>query len=254
MTKRPTSASVGPKAHHVPMSFATSSRSQLRDAAAVQIRELILAGLARPGQLLRLAPLAEHIDASVTPVREALLLLAQDGWVIQEPNRGFRVAAIRRSDVDDAYLVHAFVAGQLASRAARLRGPEEVENLRRLDREIKGLRDGDDLRAEQLNYELHDAIYAIAESPRLVLFVTAASRFVPRRYWATIPGWTELNRRGHKPIIDAVKAGDEEKAGILMSEHIRAAGKLLIAHLDTVGFWEELGETRSPSVGVPELA
>lgn len=249
MSRSAKRGSVGPKPHDIPMTFGSSNRSQLRDAAAAQIRELILAGLARPGQLLRLAPLAAHIDASVTPVREALLLLAQDGWVNQEPNRGFRVATIRRSDVDDVYLVHSYVAGQLAHRAAGMRAPDEVANLRRLDGEIKSLRDGDDLRAEQLNYELHDALYAIADSPRLVLFVTAASRFVPRRYWATIPGWTELNRRGHKPIIDAIEAGDQKNAGDLMASHIRSAGKFLVTHLDSVEFWDEIAAVDESSLG-----
>jgi DNA-binding GntR family transcriptional regulator len=217
--------------------LAPPARSQLRDAAAAQIRELIIAGLARPGELLRLAPLAERIDASVTPVREALLLLAQDGWVVQEPNRGFRVAAIQRTDVEDAYVVHAFVAGELARRAAKLATPESIEKLRRLDDEIKRFDGDDEIRQRQLNYELHDAVYAIANSPRLVLFVTAASRFVPRRYWTTIPGWRELNRSEHGPIIDAIERGDSERAGELMSAHITAAGQLLLAHLDAVGFW-----------------
>jgi DNA-binding GntR family transcriptional regulator len=217
--------------------LAPSGRSQLRDAAAAQIRELIIAGLARPGELLRLAPLAAHIDASVTPVREALLLLAQDGWVVQEPNRGFRVATMKRKDVEDAYLVHAFVAGELARRAAAAATPESIELLRRLDQEINSLDGTDEVRSEHLNYELHDAIYAIADSARLALFVTAASRFVPRRYWTTIPGWRELNRSEHKPIIDAVEAGNAARAGKLMSAHIAAAGQLLLAHLDAVGFW-----------------
>jgi DNA-binding GntR family transcriptional regulator len=217
--------------------MAPPARSQLRDAAAAQIRELIMAGLARPGELLRLAPLAQQIDASVTPVREALLLLAQDGWVVQEPNRGFRVAAMQRKDVEDAYLVHGFVAGELARRAAAAEAPDKIARLRALDAEIKTLDGRDELREELVNYELHDGIYDLADSPRLVLFVTAASRFVPRRYWATIPGWREINRRDHEPIVDAIEAHDADRAAALMTAHIAAAGRLLLAHLDAVGFW-----------------
>jgi DNA-binding GntR family transcriptional regulator len=196
-----------------------------------------MAGLARPGELLRLAPLAERIGASITPVREALLLLAQDGWVVQEPNRGFRVSPMPRNDVEDAYLVHAYVAGELARRAAGRAGPGSVDSIRELDAEIRALDARDAIRAELMNYELHDAIYALANSPRLVLFVTAASRFVPRRYWATIPGWPELNRDEHGPIIDAIAAGDGDRACELMTSHITSAGRLLLAHLDAVSFW-----------------
>lgn len=217
-----------------------STRHQLRDEAAAYIRELIISGQAAPGTLLRLGPLADRVAASVTPVREALLLLAQDGWVVQEPHRGFRVAAIRRDDVDDSYLVQSFVAGELAARAAQQPTQESVEELRRLDAEIRALRghEHDFLHVEELNYRLHGVIYALADSPRLVWFVQAASRFVPRRFWALIPGWLEHNRDGHGPVIDAVAAGDDERARELMAEHIRRAGELLVAHLDSIGFWE----------------
>jgi DNA-binding GntR family transcriptional regulator len=222
--------------------LAVPERSQLRDAAAAHIRELIVAGLARPGELLRLAPLAERIGASITPVREALLLLAQDGWVLQEPNRGFRVSVMRRNDVEDAYFVHGYVAGELARRAALRADAGNIEELRRLDATICALPPGEEVQSELLNYELHDELYAIAESPRLVLFVTAASRFVPRRYWATISGWSEINRLDHAPIIDAVASGNADLANELMTKHIQSACGLLLTHLDSVGFWANAGE------------
>jgi DNA-binding GntR family transcriptional regulator len=217
----------------------TFSRSQLRDSAAAHIRELIVAGLARPGELLRLAPLAERVSTSITPIREALLLLAQDGWVVQEPNRGFRVAPIRQSDVEDAYFVHALTAGELAARAAARIAPAEIETLRALDAEIQALGAGErHAELERLNYELHNVTYEAAESPRLVWFVTAASRFVPRRYWATIGGWTEMNRVEHGPIIDAIAAGDSDTARDLMARHVTHASELLISHLNAIHFWD----------------
>lgn len=215
------------------------SRTQLRDEAAADIRERIISGQAAPGTLLRLRPLAERIAVSVTPVREALLLLAQDGWVLQEPRRGFRVAPIRREDVADTYLVYSFVAGELAARAADSRTPEAIELLRRLDAETATLDTNSDVQhVDDLNYRLHGVIYDLAESQRLVMFVQAASRFVPRRFWATIAGWPEHNRTGHRAIIDALEARDREQARRLMTAHVWQAGQLLIDHLDSISFWD----------------
>lgn len=222
------------------LAVGSTARAQLRDEAAAYIRELIISGQAAPGTLLRLGPLAEQIAASITPVREALLLLAQDGWVAQEPNRGFRVAPISRDDVEDSYLVQSFVAGELAARAAEQPTPAAIAELRRLDAEVAGLDGAHDYqRVEDLNYSLHGVIYALADSPRLVWFVQTASRFVPRRFWATIPGWLEHNRTQHGPVIDAVEAGDADLARELMAAHIRGAGALLVAHLDSISFWDE---------------
>ncbi len=223
-----------------PLAGAGAARAQLRDEAATYIRELIVSGQAAPGTLLRLGPLAEQVAASITPVREALLLLAQDGWVVQEPNRGFRVAPISREDVEDSYLVQAFVAGELAARAAGEPTDEAIAELRRFDAEIAALDDGGDHQhVEHLNYRLHGVIYALADSPRLVWFVQTASRFVPRRFWATIPGWLEHNCSEHGPVIDAVEKRDVERARELMAAHIRGAGALLVDYLTTIAFWDE---------------
>ncbi len=221
------------------MSSATIlARSQLRDEVATHIRELIVAGRATPGTLLRLEPLADELDVSVTPVREALLLLTRDGWVDQEPNRGFRVARIGRQDVEDAYFVHALCAGELAGRAASVITPEETERLLEVVERMASLHAGDPVRLDELNYELHSLVYGPARSPRLLWFVTAAARYVPRRYWATIPGWLEMNQLEHQPIIDALSAHDAETAKSRMAAHIHHAGELLIAHLHEIGFFE----------------
>jgi DNA-binding GntR family transcriptional regulator len=194
----------------------SAPRAQLKDEAAAHIRELIVSGQVAPGELVRLAPLAERFGASVTPVREALLLLAQDGWVTQEPNRGFRVERFTRRDVADAYWVHAEVAGELAARAAAT-----IDEL-----------------LEESNFALHQTIYAVADSPRLAWFVSASSRFVPRRFWGMIPGWLPHNRNGHAPIIEALAAHDAEGARTEMARHIDAARDLLLAHLDSISFWQ----------------
>jgi DNA-binding GntR family transcriptional regulator len=219
------------------VTHAIQPRLQLKDEAATHIRELIVSGQVAPGQLLRLAPLAERIGASITPVREALLLLAQDGWVTQEPNRGFRVMTITRKDVEDAYLVQAFVSGELAARAALVIDDEHIAALRLLDEQINARTDDDPGFLEKANYELHDLIYAVADSDRLTWFVRSASRFVPRRFWGMIPGWIEHNRSGHRPVIDALQARDSDEARRAMSSHIQGAGQLLLRHLDSIGFW-----------------
>jgi DNA-binding GntR family transcriptional regulator len=223
----------------VPFLPVAPARTQVRDEAASYIRELIVSGQASPGQLLRLAPLAEQIGASITPVREALLLLAQDGWVVQEPNRGFRIAAIRRGDVEDAYLVQSLVAGELAARAAVAIDDDALQTLRDIDAEIQRREPDEGGTLEAANHRLHATIYAAGDSARLIWFVDAASRFVPRRFWGAIPGWHEHNRSGHAPIIDALAAHDPERSRAAMSGHLTAAGQLLVAHLDAIGFWEQ---------------
>jgi DNA-binding GntR family transcriptional regulator len=218
-------------------------RQQLRDEVLRYIRELIISGQVQAGEPLRLATLARDSEVSITPVREALLLLSQEGWVEQKPNRGFWVAPIHREDVEDAYLVHAFASGELAARAATKVTEDDVEELRRLDAQVAAVSaapdpsggDGLEGAPDQLNFELHKRIYAVADSPRLSWFIEAATRFVPRRFWVYVPGWIEHNRDGHRPIVDALEAHDAETAREAMISHIAGAGELHLAHLDALG-------------------
>jgi DNA-binding GntR family transcriptional regulator len=214
-------------------------RRQLRDEVAAYVRERISAGETPPGTLVRLAPLAEALDVSATPVREALLLLAQEGWVVQEPNRGFRVAQQRRQDVADAYVVLRFLSGEVAARAAAKATRAHVEELRSIDRMLDELGDEAGEEAQRLNLRVHAAIAAIAESPRLSAFISQSSRFVPRHFWFRVPGWGPLNRTGHTPVIDAIVARDAEAARAAMEKHIGDAAELLFAHLDETGYWTD---------------
>jgi DNA-binding GntR family transcriptional regulator len=218
-------------------------RQQLRDEVLRYIRELIISGQVQAGEPLRLAALAGERDVSITPVREALLLLSQEGWVEQKPNRGFWVAPIHREDVEDAYLVHAFASGELAARAAAKVTGEDVEDLRALDARIAvasaapdpAAGEGSETALDQLNYLLHARVYAVADSPRLSWFIEAATRFVPRRFWVYVPGWIEHNRDGHRPIIDALEVHDPDTAREAMIAHVAEAGELHLAHLDALG-------------------
>ncbi len=218
---------------------ALAVRSQLRDQAVAHVRELIAVGQAPPGSHLRLDALASTVGVSVTPVREALLLLAQDGIVVQEPNRGFRVAPIRRRDIEDTYLVYSKISGELAARAScRLDGPT-IAHLRMLDERLRLLPPQEVERIEHANYALHDVVERAAGSPRLSLLVRAAERFVPRRYWAVVPGWLEWNSTAHTRLLDSLAQGDAEGAQEAMEDHVLSAARLLIAHFDAQSLYAE---------------
>src|SRR5512133_2531147 len=78
-----------------------------------ELREAILAGA-----LLRAEPLAERLQTSRTPVREALILLAREGLVDIEPRRGAVVRQFDAADLADLYDVRALIEPYAAERAA----------------------------------------------------------------------------------------------------------------------------------------
>jgi DNA-binding GntR family transcriptional regulator len=166
-------------------------------------------------------------DEAATHIRELIV----SGQVA--PGELVRLAPL----VEDAYLVQAFVVGELAARAALVIDDDQIAALRLMDEEINAHTQDDAGFLERANYDLHNAVYAVADSDRLTWFVRSASRFVPRRFWGMIPGWLEHNRSGHAPVIDALEAHDPAAARLAMSSHIEFAGQLLLRHLDSIGFW-----------------
>ncbi|PKW16515.1 GntR family transcriptional regulator [Saccharopolyspora spinosa] len=224
-------------------------KEQLRSNVASAIRDQIMARTVHPGDTLRLGQLAEQLGVSITPVREALLLLSQDGWVRHEPNRGFRVAPIRRKDVEDTYLMWSTAEGEIAARAATRATSRDVAYLREIDQRIRDADPSDGHLATELNSALHHYVSVIADAPKLDWFVQSASRLVPLQFpenFHVVPGWSEVNRTQHTALIDAIAEGDVEAARSGTAAHFQDTGNLLMQWLDSLEFWSEPEMPQAP--------
>ena len=71
----------------IPSSSPFKGRTLLRDDVYRQLREAIVDGTLAPGESLRDGEIAEWLGVSRTPVREALLRLAESGLVVARPGR-----------------------------------------------------------------------------------------------------------------------------------------------------------------------
>src|SRR3954451_5201934 len=135
-----------------------------------ELREAILAGSLPPGARLRAEPLAEQLQTSRTPVREALILLAREGLVDIEPRRGAVVRQFDAADLADLYDVRALIEPYAAHRAAtRIGAPDFPPLADRCDRaEARGAADETAVEDQvALNEEFHGIVVAAAQSPRL---------------------------------------------------------------------------------------
>ncbi|MCU1615612.1 MAG: hypothetical protein JWO98_3152 [Frankiales bacterium] len=208
-------------------------RRQLSDEVAGHVRELIMSGHLRPGEFIRQERIAEELDLSATPVREGLLALRGEGFVTLKPRRGFVVAPLSASDVKDLFTAQALIAGELVARAA---AKIDATDLRELESVHKTLRTaasaGDGDLVEKLNHEFHRKINLVADSPRLAWMLSISTKFAPRRFFATIPGWSKASAQDHAAIIKALVARDGDEAREAMTRHMQNAGELLAANFD----------------------
>lgn len=191
-----------------------------------------------PGEYVRIDQIAGEFGVSATPVREALLSLRIEGFVHLDRNRGFRVAPLSEQDVSDLFGVHAFVAGELAARAAKRVSPFIIEQLQAIQQSMKSAartKDGDNI--EELNYQFHRLINMTAASPKLNDVLRVLLHYAPRRFFAEIPGWPDASISDHAEIIDALKRQRPILVKKAMSHHILHGGELLVQNLRGRGYW-----------------
>jgi DNA-binding GntR family transcriptional regulator len=215
------------------------ARKKLGQETTRYLRDALLSGQYATGERMAVHQLAESLGVSTMPVREALVTLANEGLLEVIPRRGFRVARIGLRDIEDAFRVHAFVAGLLIEEAAPIITPSTIADLRRTQDAILEsfgqVLDEHQLahRVEELNFKFHRTINHLPDATRLRWFLRAAARYVPRRFYETIPGWKEATRDRHGAIIDALDARNAIEARRLMEEHVIEAGTLVREYLES---------------------
>jgi DNA-binding GntR family transcriptional regulator len=202
-----------------------------------ELREAILTGSLPPGSRLRAEPLAERLQTSRTPVREALIQLAREGLVDIEPRRGAVVRQFDTADLADLYDVRRLIEPHAARRAATRIGAPDVARLTHLcDRaDARGAADDEAVEDQvALNEEFHRIIVAAAGSPRLEAALRAVAG-IPRGFRAAF--WHDDAQREqslfcHRQIVHALERRQPRLAEAAMEMHIVGAIEFLAEVID----------------------
>ena len=99
--------------------LAPASPTVLSDTVADRLRDTIFQGHFAPGERLREESLAEALDVSRGPIRDALLQLEREGLVVRRRNRGAMVAQLSRTDLDEVYSLRIAIEPLVCAWAAR---------------------------------------------------------------------------------------------------------------------------------------
>lgn len=206
--------------------------------ALVELRKQILSGALPGGTRLFEVTLAEALDISRTPVREALGRLAEEGLLERVAGGGFAVRSFTFADVIDAIELRGVLEGT-AARLAAERGvpPERMEGLHAIVRQLDacfgtGLDDVDFEAYSELNAEFHKALAGLAGSDILRRELERASSLPFASPSAFTPDRTDIAafRRSlhiaqvqHRAIAAAIAAREGSRAEALMREHAKIA-------------------------------
>jgi len=192
----------------------------LRQSVYEAILDMIVERTLRPGQHLVENELAVMLGVSRQPVREALQWLKNDGWVDLRPGHGAFVHAPTVEEADQLLAVRALLETESARLAASHASAEEIEQLRELcTKGIVALKADDLTSMVAANAELHAAVAQFSGNRVLVELAAQVDRRVRWYYTPIARSRGEASWREHTALIDAIEAGDGDRAAKIMRDH-----------------------------------
>ncbi|MEV4692319.1 GntR family transcriptional regulator [Micromonospora chalcea] len=216
------------------------SQPQLSETVAGLLRDRIMSGQLRPGERIRLEEVAQETGLSITPVREALLMLRAEDMVELQPRRGHVVAPLSRQDIIDVFGLQGHIAGELAARVALSITPDQLDDLRQQHERLRRAAQARQVsRVEQLEYEFHRRINRLADARKLSWLLRTVTRYTPSRFYAADPEWRAGMVADHEALLDALEARDPDTVRPVMARHFTDGAERLVKHLDGLGVWNE---------------
>ncbi len=212
---------------------------------SVQVRTWLRRGELAPGKLYSVQQIADRLGVSRSPVREALLALAETGLIEFTRNRGFRLVVPSAHDVAEIFAIRLALEPQAARRSAVAFAEDFVPSLQLLIDQMGAAADaGDTTTFAQLDQQFHAGIMVGACNLRAANVVGQLRDFT-RSLGPSTAGESRTLRdilEEHVPILDAIRDRDPARAHLSMRRHLVRTGQLLMQQCERSG---EAGAWRS---------
>ncbi len=198
----------------------TVARRPLHQQVSQILRHRILHAALPPGSKINESKLAEELDVSRTPLREALLQLQQEGFLTAEPGRGFSVAELSIREVRELFAI----IGALEIKALEWGGIPNEQTMMELS-EINfrlGTVDDDVELALSLNAEWHRTLIRGCPNRQLVKMIDEVRAKVYRyEYYYYTAGAARVGTSVelHRDIMQPLARGDLQQACAAVTRH-----------------------------------
>ncbi len=186
------------------------------------IRERITTLALEPGAAINEQHLAGELDMGLVPVREALKLLAHDSLVVITPRHGLYVADVNVPDLEQLSEMRLALEGLSARLAAQRATADDVIVLEALRQEQAATPGEDRERLFDVDHKFHQAIARAAHNKYLADSLERLFGLSQRLWYLALPklGFLSGAVEKHLEMVEAIKAGDGDKAERIMREHV----------------------------------
>lgn len=191
------------------LSGARSGNQLLRVQVYNYLQEQMRIGALEPGAAISVSKMISELGISRTPLREALLLLQEQGFVTIMPQRGVIINAITLDDVKDIYEILGGIESRVLLSVFDRIGEAEITRLEKLNEEIALSLAAEDIARHNLaNVQFHDVFLQLSENERLLKYVGNLKMQLydfPRRDYGR--QWNEQNLDEHKKFLQHIRDG-----------------------------------------------
>lgn len=197
------------------------------------IRRMILLGEMTPGMRINEVQLAEQLEMSRGPVREALRRLQSEGLVIYHAHRGTFVSELSDKDAEEMYKLRAlFEVGALQMGLANV----NAAVLRHLETIVANfdqcLLRGDSGGLIQADIDFHHTVVKLSGNSRLFDLYRTLDTQLGTLFLAVqqkVPARIKQLPQMHQTLVDALRQGDEQTVASAFEAHYLSAWQSLLA-------------------------
>jgi DNA-binding GntR family transcriptional regulator len=210
----------------------------LKIRAYKEIKNMILVRDLLQGEKIFEKDLAETMQMSRTPVREALLLLEQENLVENQNRLGFVVRRLQSDEIIDYYNTREVLEIYAAPLMAANITEEEIEALEsNLSRASAYFASGDTRNLVSCDTEFHELLYKSSHSK--IFYRTLGSlndiSILLRSIAQRNPSGMKEALEGHKAIVETLKTRDADRLKKVLVDHLKGAAKRNEAFLELIG-------------------
>lgn len=205
----------------------------------IYVRKMILSGKYETGMKIKETKLAHDFNISRTPIREALRLLAAEGFLENIPNKGIIVRNFNYKDIKEIIQVREIVEALAGFLACSLISKEELSKLELIHNSMEEAATKKDLLSySKFNEKFHEKIVENCGNSHLTSICNRLNNhsMLFKISIITAKGRMAESQIEHKRILDSIKKRDCSRTKALMQKHLKAVRKYFVENESEILF------------------
>jgi DNA-binding GntR family transcriptional regulator len=191
----------------------------------------------KPGDFITDSKIADELNFSRTPVREACQRLEYEGLLFSESRRGWRIYSLTIKDIENIFDLKCEIEGLIARKAAMCQDMDHRKTLQDLIKKMKEASSNDDIDTwMKTDTSIHHQLYVMAQNDRAERYINNLNDqwHRLRSGYIKMRGRLDTSTKEHEKFVNAIIDGEPDDADKAMQEHLNDVREGLLKILITM--------------------